>query len=236
MSIRQCVVNLHPGDGVPAIRLNQYDLGVTLAFVVMDEDQIPTFASGTTCTLQGTRPSQTGFSIPCTMDGNLVTVDSTLEMTREYGDVVCELRFVQGTDDVGTGNFILGVERAAFANDTIDENVNHWNALAQQVHADTVQATADAAIASDSKEIALESAETASRNATIAITSARSAQQANAGAVTAYTQVREIADNWAVDKTLSISDQPADAKTVGDRITNLISLTDHCLTIGGGGL
>ena len=242
MSVRQCVVNLHPGDGVPVVRLNQYDLGVTLAFVVKDQDTIPTFPSGTTCTLQATRPSGTGYSLPCTLTGNIATIDSTIEMTREYGDSVCELRFVQGTDDVGTGNFILGVERAAFANDTIDENTNHWNALAQQVHADTVQASADAAIASDSKEAAVESAQTASRNATVAITAARSALEASNGAMTAYNQVRQIADNWAVDKTLTVSDQPADAKETGDRIADLrqdmldmITLTDHCLTIGGGG-
>ena len=133
MSIRTCVVNLRPSDGVPAVRLNQYDTGVTLLFTVMDGESPADFDSGTTVTIQGTRPSGTGYSLAATLDGNFVTVDSTIEMTREYGDSVCELRFASNGVDVGTGNFKIGVEKAAFANDTIDENVNHWNQLAQQV-------------------------------------------------------------------------------------------------------
>lgn len=152
MSIRQTVVNLNPSDGVPAVRINQYDIGTTLVFVVIDGDEPAVFASGTTCTLEATRPSGTGYTVTCELRDNIVTVNTTSAMSQEYGDTLCELRFKKGSTNVGTGNFKLGVEKSAKVNGTIEESIEQWTALAQQIHADMLTAVNSATTANQAAE------------------------------------------------------------------------------------
>lgn len=244
MSIRQTIVNLNPSDGVPAVRVNQYDLGVTLVFVVLDGTAPADFPSGTTCTLQGTRPSGTGYSIACQLADNIATIDTTIEMTREYGDSTCELRFVRNGTDMGTGNFKLGVEKAAFANDTIDENTNHWNALAQQVHADTVVATADALTAAQAAQDSTEAKEITLKAEQSALLAARRTQdylqtvKQQSEAATAAAEAAAASEDRltnALDSTLTQEGHPADAAAVGRNILHAsFSGTGLVLTTGMG--
>ena len=196
MNSRDAVVNLQPGTSIPVVRVSQYDVGVTLNFVVFDGNEPASFDSGTTVTIQATRPSGTGFVQNCMRAGNVVTVNTVIAMTQEYGRMQAELRFVNGSIDVGTGNFVYIVEKAAHADDTIDADVNQWTGLAQQIHADTMQSTQNANIANNARTEAEGSADTATKNADIAVKAAKSAGQASDTAVSAK-EAAEAAANTA---------------------------------------
>ena len=114
-------VNLTPGLSAPAVvRVSQGDVGRPILFKVLDGTTTASFASGTTATIVGTKPSGLGFSVTGTISGNAVTLDSTIAMTQECGMIPAEIRFMQGTTDIGTANFILAVEKTPHAEGTTD--------------------------------------------------------------------------------------------------------------------
>ena len=114
-------VNLVPNMGTPAVaRVSQYDVGRPLLFKVLDGTSNMAMPSGTTATIEGTKPSGLGFSVTGTLSGNTVTVDTTIGMTQESGMIPAEIRFTQGTTDIGTANFILAVEKTPHADGTTD--------------------------------------------------------------------------------------------------------------------
>lgn len=121
MNNQIATINLVPGRCAPAVvRVSQYDVGRPLTFKVLDGTSNMTMPSGTTATIEGTKPSGLGFSVAGTLSGNTVTVDTTLDMTQESGMIAAEIRFTQGTTDIGTANFILAVEKTPHADGTTD--------------------------------------------------------------------------------------------------------------------
>jgi hypothetical protein len=114
-------VNLIPDTGTPAVvRVSQYDVGRPLLFKVLDGTSAMAMPSGTTATIEGTKPSGLGFSVTGTLSLDTVTVDTNIDMTQESGMIAAEIRFTHGTTDIGTANFILAVEKTPHADGTTD--------------------------------------------------------------------------------------------------------------------
>lgn len=122
MNNQVVTVNLVPGLSAPAVvRVSQYDYGRPIVFNILDGTQAATIDSSATITVVGTKPSGLGFSeTALTISGGAVTLNTTLAMTQESGMIPAEIRFTQGTTDIGTANFILAVEKTPHAEGTTD--------------------------------------------------------------------------------------------------------------------
>ncbi len=106
-------VNIVPDGSINRVHVSQGDIGRTLQFNLYDGALAYTPTTGSTVKIQGTKPSGFGFSEACTWSGNVVTVDTTDEMTDEYGYIDTELVITSSDESevLGTANFILAVER-----------------------------------------------------------------------------------------------------------------------------
>lgn len=114
-------INIRPGWGIPpTVKVSQYDVGRPLAFVLMDGQEALSIASGTTVTMEGTKPSGLGFTQACTLDGNTATISTVATMTQEAGCIPCELVVAVGNTTIGTANFKLVVELSAHPEGTTD--------------------------------------------------------------------------------------------------------------------
>ena len=211
MQARSVVVNLQPRTSIPVIKVSQYDIGVPLSFVVYDGSVPASFSSGTSVTFEMTRPSGVGVVTSCSIAGNVVSKSTTLDMTREAGDITAELRFASGGTDVGTCNFTFVVEEAAHPDGTIDADTEALEAIAQQVHADTVQSTNNASTASSAAASATASANSASQNAETAVAAARSAALANQSAQEA--KLATSADAVTASNSASVATTAANTAT-----------------------
>lgn len=115
-------LNLIPGQVLPRVNVSQYDSGTrTLRMTLFNGEQIFNVPSGASGYIQGTKPDRTGFQYAATVTAgsNIVTIDITQQMTAVKGEVVCELVLADGTDRIATVNFIIFVEPAALADDTV---------------------------------------------------------------------------------------------------------------------
>ena len=115
-------LNLIPGQVLPRVNVSQYDSGTrTLRMTLFNGEQIFNVPSGASGYIQGTKPDKTGFQYAATVTAgsNIVTIDITQQMTAVKGEVVCELVLANGGDRIATVNFIIYVEPAALANDTV---------------------------------------------------------------------------------------------------------------------
>ena len=115
-------LNLIPGQVLPRVNVSQYDSGTrTLQMSLYNGTQAFNVTSGVLGYIQGTKPDRTGFqySATVTSGSNVVTADITQQMTAVSGDVVTELVLVSGDDQIATVNFIIHVEAAALADDTV---------------------------------------------------------------------------------------------------------------------
>lgn len=115
-------LNLIPGQVLPRVNVSQYDSGTrTLRMTLFNGEQIFNVPSGASGYIQGTKPDRTGFQYAATVTAgsNIVTIDITQQMTAVKGEVVCELVLANGDDRIATVNFIIYVEPAALADDTV---------------------------------------------------------------------------------------------------------------------
>ena len=113
-------INIIPDDSWQRIHVSQGDIGRTLQFVLYEGSTSYTIPTGATVKIQGTKPSGLGFSETCTWSGSTVTVDTTEAMTQEFGGIPTELQITDGTDVLGTTNFLLIVERNPHPDNTTD--------------------------------------------------------------------------------------------------------------------
>ena len=106
-------VNIVPDGSINRVHVSQGDIGRTLQFNLYDGALAYTPTTGSTIKIQGTKPSGFGFSEACSWSGNVVTVDTTEEMTDEYGYIDTELVITSSDESeaLGTANFILAVEK-----------------------------------------------------------------------------------------------------------------------------
>lgn len=176
MITQQIKLNLIPGQVFPRVNASQYDSGTrTLQMALYNGDQVFNIASGMTAVVQGTKPDKTGFQYAATITegSNIATLDITQQMTAVKGDVTCELVISNGNNRIATVNFILYVEAAALADDTVISEtelplIEEAVEAAQRIGPIAQQVAEDAQTASDAAtraEDAAEAAETWSSNA-----------------------------------------------------------------------
>ena len=111
-------LNMIPGSIPPVVHVSQYDTDENALVINLYEGSTP-FTSGTTATIEGTKPDMTGFTYAASYSTNIVTADITEQMTAVAGQVICEVRITDGDNTVGTQNFILLVEPAALSDSTV---------------------------------------------------------------------------------------------------------------------
>lgn len=101
--------------GAPAavqrpVFVSQNDTGWAFACTIYQGADVWTIPSGTTATINGSKPDGTAFSYDCTISGNVVTAPCEEQMTVIPGNVDCEIKFTQGGRVIATANFRLIVE------------------------------------------------------------------------------------------------------------------------------
>ena len=199
-------LNLIPGVAPVVVHASQYDKGSrTLNFSLFNgSTEITNIAAlgVASAEIVGTKPDRKGFQFPATLGADTVRVDIEEQMTAVAGNVVCEIRFLDATDDVlGTANFILRVEPSA-----LDDGVD----ISETVLPGYIDGAQRAARqAEDSATTAAESAEAATLAGTAATAAAESAEQDAQTASTAATTASEAAT--AADESATQAAQSAEA-------------------------
>lgn len=157
-------LNLIPGQVLPRVNVSQYDSGTrTLQLSIFNGTQAFNVTSGISGFIQGTKPDRTGFQYAAsvTVGSNVVTADITQQMTAVSGEVTCELVLANGSDRIATVNFIIYVEPAALADDTVISEtelplIEEAAELAQEIEEIADQVAIDAQTASNAAESAEE--------------------------------------------------------------------------------
>lgn len=178
---RKIDLSLIPNNIAPRIYVSQYDVGVTLTF-----DWSGTLAAAGKAQVMGTKPSGIGFALDCTKVGSGTnvtgfTVNTTLDMTSEYGDIPAEIRITEGTTVVGSQNFILVVEESPHKDGTIDgyeEGRTIFEKMSGLIDDATTSASEAAASATSAGQSASAAAQSATNASTSATNAAKSASQA----------------------------------------------------------
>lgn len=125
-------LNLIPGRVLPLVNVSQYDKDSrTLEFTIYNGDQ--TFdLTGLSAYIQGLKPDGHGFNYSANISAGKITADITEQMTAVSGRVMCEVIIMDGTDRIGTGNFILNVERAAMP-DNADMSASEYSYIQELI-------------------------------------------------------------------------------------------------------
>jgi len=115
-------LNVTPGGIIPTVHVSQYDENRLLTFTLMDGNTSASIPAGTTVKIDGTKPSKKGFEYSdasiVSISGNIVTVNTALQMTVENGTVECKIELTYNSQIIGTALFFMEVERAGLADDT----------------------------------------------------------------------------------------------------------------------
>lgn len=160
MIVQTINLNLIPGGVLPRINVSQYDKGSrTLLFNLYNGNVAYTIPVDATVNIQGTKADKTGFQYACTFSGSVVTADLEQQMTAFPGEVTTELVITLDGDILGTANFIINVEAAALADDTVISDTEL--PLIQQAVEAVAETEINATRAEDAAEDAEESAEDA---------------------------------------------------------------------------
>lgn len=103
-----------PTKEKPVVHVSQYDVGRQFKFMLYDGTTAFTPPSGTTVRIDGIKPDNHGFSYTdaVSISGNIATITTTAQMTVLSGTVECEIRFINGGNNIGTLNFLMVVEES----------------------------------------------------------------------------------------------------------------------------
>lgn len=112
-------LDLIPKGIPPIVYVSQYDKGQTWNIGILKDGSPFTVPGGSVVTVQGTKEDGTGFQYSCTFSGSQVVVTEEQQMTMFAGDVATEIRITNGGAIIGSLNFIIRVEPAALADDTV---------------------------------------------------------------------------------------------------------------------
>lgn len=110
-------LDLIPNGQILIVPVSQYDVGRTISFQLYNGSSLYTVTSGTTATIDGTKPDKKGFSLTATLGENTASFNTTKNMCAVPGNTICEFRLMKNNANIGTANFILKVERAGLADD-----------------------------------------------------------------------------------------------------------------------
>ena len=114
------IVDMTPGFRMPTIYYSQGDVGTQFAIDLRSRfgDSFPT---GTTVTIQATKPSGFGFSVAATSVTNgVATFTTTAEMTDEFGRFPAELKVTKTGLTLFSANFYMDGEENTHPDGTID--------------------------------------------------------------------------------------------------------------------
>lgn len=172
--------------------------------------QIP---SGSTARIYMRKPSGAEIYNDCVINGNIVQITVTTQMTAEAGWVKSTLEIVNGTDILHSFEMILDVQATSISDNAV-ESKDEFTALENLV-AEADQAVKDAETATEAANTAAGTANTAAGAAnTAAGTANRAAQAANTAAGTANTA----ADN--ADDAADLANTAADAANTAASAAN----------------
>lgn len=159
-------LNMTPGMVKPRIWASQNDTGSrTFEFHLFNAGEAYTPAGSDSVVLNGIKPDGTTFSYACTKSGNVIQADCTLQMTAVVGDIECEIRVINSSQEtVGSANFTLTIE--VDPQDLATVSQNELAALAVLTAQGAANAAAAAQSASDASDSAASIAASASQIAT----------------------------------------------------------------------
>lgn len=140
-------LDMIPGESAaPVVHVSQFDVNSrTLTFNLMKGGVAYEPDVGMTVTLDGTKPDNTAFSYPMTVDGSSVSIALQPQMTVLSGHVRCEVTVSNASGQIGSANFILAVEESAIDTGAIsDTDIPIFEDLKNQAQQAASEATAAA--------------------------------------------------------------------------------------------
>ena len=140
-------LDMIPGESAPpVVHVSQFDVNSrTLTFNLMKGGVAYEPDIGMTVTLDGTKPDNTAFSYPMTVDGSSVSIALQTQMTVVAGHVRCEVTVSNASGQIGSANFILAVEESAIDTGAIsDTDIPIFEDLKNQAQQAAAEATAAA--------------------------------------------------------------------------------------------
>lgn len=152
MFLQETDLNVVPGGIIPVMHVSQYDVGRELKFVLYDGYDTADITTGTTVTIEGTKPDGHGFQYSGVLDQNAHTATfvTTEQMTVLAGAIECKLTLYLNSQRIGTALFILDVEKAGINDSTIISDTELPLIIAQATEQmERAEAAADAAALSE---------------------------------------------------------------------------------------
>lgn len=194
-------LDMIPGAVKPVVHVSQYDEGLrTLQFYLFNNGAAANVPTDSVVTIEGLKPDGNVFCYECEYVGNLITADLTEQMSIVKGDVLTEIKITNGTDKIGSANFIIRVEISPYDAGTQSESeMSGIQAIVEAATEAAIESAAQSAEdAAESAEAAANSATTAGNNATSAANSATSASES---AATAASLIGIVIPTFTVDFT-----------------------------------
>ena len=218
-------INMAPDTIPPYMKLSQYDVGRVIDFVMKEDSADYTVPAGATITLEGTKPSGLGFTIACTVVGNVAAIETTAGMTDEYGTVTAELVVRVNNTRIGSSNIRFEIEKSPHPEGTTDGSAEVIIPIMTQLVMRVEAAVAKAEVLSEAeawavgqrdgvdvdvdddtyhnnakyyKEQAATSAQTASDKATAAGNAKTAAEKARDEAQTAHDEIFDVLNNATI--------------------------------------
>lgn len=102
-------LNLIPGGATQVVHASQFDKGRQFKLITYYGDE-PFDPSTYTAEFEAIKPDGNIVQANVTKDSTSVTVTTTEQMCAVEGDTICEIKFTDSDNSIGTANFILRVE------------------------------------------------------------------------------------------------------------------------------
>lgn len=182
-------LNLTPSGVMPVVHLKQYDTqSRTITCNVYDGTSAFSPPSGSTATIRGTKPDNTGFEYSASISGSTIVFTVQDQMTVLSGDIPAEIRIISGSQVIGTISIVLRVEPSSLSsNVTVSKtdlpliaeaakNIADAKNYMESASASASSAASSASSASASEKSASDSAASAAASATTAAGYAGAAQ------------------------------------------------------------
>lgn len=215
-------INLIPGGVLPIVYASQFDEQTNaVTFTLYSGDSLYTLPNGAGVIVNGKKPDSTGFSYSASYaSGNTVRINVTKQMCAVAGDVLCELRVSAGSQDVGTGNFILRVEKSPLDDAVISETVLPLIEQAAEI----------AATIGEYAETVAQEAQQATQSASNAATSAAQAQTAAANVQQQYSALETL----KTQTNAAAANANSAAQAASDAIAELDDISATATTLSAG--
>ena len=110
MVTRKIDLQIRPGGKRHRLRFKQYETGEKALLIRLKDDGAQCLLpSGTSAQLCFSRPDKNGFSVPCSVDGDLLSIDIVPDMTECPGKVVCTVLFPLNGEWICTDEFTVSI-------------------------------------------------------------------------------------------------------------------------------